>query len=276
MKEHMPLTDFSRSYKKHYPFSLATTSFIYPDTWAANVRRLGPYVDEIELLILESGTENYPTPAQIKELKDLADEMALTYNIHLPMDIFLGHTTKSQRDRAVEVVRQVVELTADLPVSVQVLHAVWQEDRTDTKSVTEWQNRVGESFEKLIAGGIEASFMAVETLENYPLNRLDPVIFDLNLSICLDLGHLWLAGLDPLSQYFTYRHRTRILHLHGIRDGKDHKSLAYLDSAQCKIVRRILSDFRGVVSLELFDLKELAPSLPALETICRELLPPMK
>lgn len=268
MKHSMSLPDLSGSYKKRYPFRLATTSFIYPDTWVPNVRRLGPYVDEIELLILESGKVNYPTSAQIRELKGLADDLALTYNIHLPMDISLGDAEKSRRDRAVEVVRQVVDLTAELPVSVQVLHADWQEDRTDAQSVTAWQNRMGESFEKLINGGIEPSFMAVETLENYPLSRLDPVIFGLNLSVCLDLGHLWLAGLDPLSHYRTYQGRTRILHLHGILNGKDHTSLTHLDAAQCETVRRILHDFSGVVSLELFAFKALESSLSALEAIC--------
>lgn len=270
MKHNASLPNLSCSYKKRYPFQLATTSFIYPDTWVPNVRRLGPYVDEIELLILESGRDNYPTIEEIKELKQLADDMALTYNIHLPMDIHLGHELKSRRNKAVEVVRQVVELTADLPVSVHVLHAVWEEEESDKRTLAAWQHHVQQSIENIISNDIDAAFLAVETLENYPLSRLDPVIFSLNLSVCLDLGHLWLAGLNPLSHYLTYQDQTRILHLHGIQNGKDHKSLIHLDSEQRETVHKILCNFNGVVSLELFALQELQSSLGALETICRD------
>lgn len=270
MTQTKSLPDLTQSYKNRYPFRLATTSFIYPTTWVPNVRRLGPYVDEIELLILESGAENYPTPTEIRELARLADEMQLTYNIHLPMDIRLGHEAASQRNRAVEVIRRVVDLTADLPVSVHVLHADWQGKQLSDPAVAKWQDRVRSSLECIIASGIAAPSIAVETLENYPISRLETVIFDLNLSVCLDLGHLWLAGLDPLSHYLAYQNQTSILHLHGIDNGKDHRSVAHLNSDQRKTVYRILRDFTGVVSIEVFSLKELTPSLSALETICQD------
>jgi hypothetical protein len=44
----------TKSYKGFYPFKLATTSFIYPDDYIPNVKMLGPFVDEIELLLFES------------------------------------------------------------------------------------------------------------------------------------------------------------------------------------------------------------------------------
>jgi sugar phosphate isomerase/epimerase len=258
----------TKSYKGRYPFCLATTSFIYPDTWAANVRHLGPYVDEIELLLLESGAPNYPSKNEIKELAHLADDLALTYNIHLPMDIYLGHKTALKRKRAVDQVRQVIDLTGLLPVSVYEIHAVWSEKSSDQKAIASWQDRTKGSFEKIISGGIPAASLAVETLEDYPLNWLDAVIFDLGLSVCLDFGHLWLAGQNPLSQYHLYQNQTRILHIHGIENSKDHRSLERLKSNQKKIARQILKDFSGVVSLEVFGIDDLISSLFALERIC--------
>ena len=258
----------TKSYKGRYPFCLATTSFIYPDTWAANVRHLGPYIDEIELLLLESGAPNYPSKNEIKELAHLADDLALTYNIHLPMDIYLGHKTALKRKRAVDQVRQVIDLTGLLPVSVYEIHAVWSEKSSDQKAIASWQDRTKGSFEKIISGGIPAASLAVETLEDYPLNWLDAVIFDLGLSVCLDFGHLWLAGQNPLSQYHLYQNQTRILHIHGIENSKDHRSLERLKSNQKKIARQILKDFSGVVSLEVFGIDDLISSLFALERIC--------
>jgi len=43
-------TALPKSYKHAYPFKLGTTSFIYPDGYVPNVKMLGPYMDEIELL----------------------------------------------------------------------------------------------------------------------------------------------------------------------------------------------------------------------------------
>jgi sugar phosphate isomerase/epimerase len=264
------IAKLTKSYKGRYPFCLATTSFIYPDTWAANARHLGPYVDEIELLLLKSGSPNYPSKKEIKELAHLADDLALTYNIHLPMDIYLGHKTALEREKAVDQVRQVIDLTGLLPVSIYEIHAAWSQKSSDQKTIDSWQDRTRCSFEKIISDGIPAASLAVETLEDYPLNWLDAVIFDLGLSVCLDFGHLWLSGQDPLTQYHLYQNQTRILHLHGIENGKDHQSLERLKSDQKKIVSQILKNFRGVVSLEVFSLEDLIPSLFALERIYGE------
>ena len=46
----------SKSYKGLFPFKICTTSFIYPDHYIPNVKMLGPFVDEIELLVFESST----------------------------------------------------------------------------------------------------------------------------------------------------------------------------------------------------------------------------
>ena len=66
---HPPL---KKVYKEKYPFRLGTTSFIYPDKYVANIRLLGPYLDEIEVLLFESTTHDcFPTRAEIKEMSRL-------------------------------------------------------------------------------------------------------------------------------------------------------------------------------------------------------------
>lgn len=266
MEPQTPISDLKRSYKCFYPFQLATTSFIFQDTWVPNVRRLGPYLDEIELLLLDKGADNYPSPYEIRELARLANDMAFTYNIHLPMDIYLGHEDTTQREKAVDDVKQVVDVTSPLPVSVYVVHVVWMDNNVDQKALALWQKRVRKSVESLIASGIAAADIAVETLD-YPINWLDPIIFDLKVSVCMDLGHLWLAGKDPMTIYNTYKKQTRIMHLHGVEKGKDHLSLAKLDSIRRDSVKQILFGFNGIVSLEVFSLKDLESSLTTLELI---------
>jgi hypothetical protein len=41
----------NKSYKGLFPFNIGTTSFIYPDDYVPNVKMLGPYLGNIELLL---------------------------------------------------------------------------------------------------------------------------------------------------------------------------------------------------------------------------------
>jgi len=79
-----------KSYKGLYPFKIGTTSFIYPAGYAQNVKMLGPYVDEIELLLFEGAPDSLPSTQEIKKLLSLSKEFDLTYNVHLPTDISLS------------------------------------------------------------------------------------------------------------------------------------------------------------------------------------------
>ena len=77
--------------KGAFPFRLAATSYIIPADILPNVRFLGPFVDEVELVLFESAYEsNLPSEETIRELKSLASGMNLTYNVHLPTDAFVG------------------------------------------------------------------------------------------------------------------------------------------------------------------------------------------
>jgi len=76
--------------KPDKPFKLGTTSFIFPDHIIPNVKKLGPFFDEIELLIFESQPAFVlPSKDEIKELLYLSQKHDLTYNIHLPIDVSL-------------------------------------------------------------------------------------------------------------------------------------------------------------------------------------------
>ena len=92
----------ARSYKGIFPFKLGTTSFIYPDDYIPNVKMLGPYLDEIELLLFESlPADSLPTSGVIRELSELAGEHDVTYNIHLPTDVSISATQPQKQQQAV-------------------------------------------------------------------------------------------------------------------------------------------------------------------------------
>jgi sugar phosphate isomerase/epimerase len=253
-----------KSYKGAFSFKIGTTSFIYPDGYVQNVKMLAPYLDEIELLLFESTPGSLPSIHEVKQLLSLADEFDLTYNIHLPLDISLGAPERSIRQFALDTVKQVMDLTAPLSPSTYTLHLPYDEAGVDNEQIKCWQNRLNTGINKLVSTGINGEMISIETLD-YPLNWVDEILTDSNLSVCLDVGHLMVYGFDPEAVFNKYKKRTPILHLHGVADHQDHLPLDRLTQADAKTVIKMLKQFEGVVSLEVFSFDHLKASLNFLE-----------
>jgi len=128
-----------KSYKGVYPFKLSTTSFIYKDSYVPNVKMLGPYLDEIELLLFESKPGCLPKQNEIDELSILSKEFDITYNIHLPTDIYFSHKDPSVRQQAVEIVLRALDLTSPLSPSTCTLHLSYNEASYERENIIKWQ-----------------------------------------------------------------------------------------------------------------------------------------
>jgi len=71
--------------KRMFPFRLGATSCIVPAAIIPNIRFLGPYVDEVELVLFESKGENsLPSPAEIEEMQFPARQIHRPANL-LPL-----------------------------------------------------------------------------------------------------------------------------------------------------------------------------------------------
>jgi sugar phosphate isomerase/epimerase len=251
----------TRSYKKAYPFKLATTSFIYPDHYVPNVNLLGPYFDEIELLLFESLPPGaMPDSAIIGQLGELAGKYELTYNVHLPIDISITDPDPLKQRRAVDTILSIIDLTTGLSPSGYVLHLPYPADTFETRMVKKWQNQALAGLRKIMAAGIPPESILIETLD-YPCELLTPIVWELDLSICLDLGHLMLQGYDIKNTFHNYGAKTAMIHLHGFSDGRDHLGLNTLSDRQIGPLLWILSQFTQTVSLEVFSLEQLQASL---------------
>ncbi len=253
-----------KSYKGGFSFKVGTTSFIYPDGYVQNVKMLAPHLDEIELILFESAPGSLPSIHEVKQLFSLANEFDLTYNIHLPIDISLGAPEPSIRHFALETVKQVMDLTATLSPSTYTLHLPYDEAGFDGEQIKRWQDRLNTSIKKLVSAGINGERISIETL-NYPLNWVEEILLDFNLSVCIDVGHLILCGFDPETVFNKYKKRTPILHLHGVDNHQDHLPLDRLTKEDAKTVIKMLKQFEGVVSLEVFSFDYLKASLNFLE-----------
>jgi len=253
-----------KSYKGVYPFKLGTTSFIYPDHIIPNIKMLGPCLDEIELLFFESTPASLPSRHEIKEIGLLAKEFDLSYNVHLPLDISLSASDPSQRQAALETMLQIIDLTRPLAPSTCTLHLPYNRTDIEPEQIKNWQELVYQGMEQLLAAGIESKSISIETLD-YPFEWVENIITDLNLSVCIDLGHLMVHGFDLEAVFEKYSQVTSIIHLHGVDNNEDHLALDRLSSKRTNIIMGILKRFAGVVSLEVFAFDRLASSLKFLE-----------
>ena len=256
----------TKSYKGRFPFKIATTSFIYPDHYIPNVKMLGPYMDEIELLLFEStGPDALPSRSVIAELGRLAGEFDLSYNVHLPTDISISDPNPGLQKQAVATMLRVMERVSPLDPSALILHIPWIGSSLDTSSVSRWQDRVYHNLKKMVSAIEKEGVIAVETLD-YPLKLLDDIIADLKLAICLDLGHLLVYGYNVTEVFSRYGHQTSVLHLHGIENGRDHVALDRLPDESAQSVLGVLKNFTGVASVEVFSFENLQSSLNFLES----------
>jgi sugar phosphate isomerase/epimerase len=109
----------------------------------------------------------------------------------------------------------------------------------------------------------------VETLD-YPYRLVEDIIFDYGLSVCLDIGHQLLCGIEPSEYIDLYLTRTRVLHLHGVEGGQDHRSLASLPDG---LLTALVSRLGGgpakhrVLTMEIFNERDLNESLDAMRCL---------
>ncbi len=258
----------TQSYKGRFPFKICTTSFIYPDMYAPNVSMLGDYVDEIELLFFDSVYEgSLPSGSQINELWALFKHHNLTCNIHLPLDISLGDSNPVKRLRAVDTVRHILQLTASLDASTCTVHFTYEEKSSLKQDIISWQKRLIRSFNDILRENVDPGLFSVENLAAYPFHWVDPVIAETGLHVCLDIGHFLQRGESFVSAFRKYHPITDILHIYGVKDHRDHLSVDLLPQKHLETLARILKDFSGTVSIEVFSFDALRSSLKTFDQL---------
>ena len=254
-----------KSYKDRFPFRLGTTSFIYPAGYYENARRLAPFLDEIELILFESRA--LPEPLEIRRLASLASGYGLKYNVHLPLDVFLGSADSGERRRSVQVLLEIFDLAAPLEPTSWTLHVNSGHTGFSSTGLKDWQGRAAESIRQLQKSGICAERLAIENLDD-PVAWMEAVREAVDLNVCMDIGHLIVSGNDPISFFDRHRDRIIMIHLHGVAAGRDHQSLDRLPSEELARVAAILKGYQGSVSVEVFGFEALSSSLDILDKIC--------
>jgi sugar phosphate isomerase/epimerase len=254
-----------------FPFRLGTTSYIIPDDILPNARYLAGKVRDVELILFEvdDGPNNLPSPEVIHELSKIAKEKDMTYTVHLPLDLKLGEKN-SKHDQSLVKAKRVIDCTRGVNPWAYVLHLDGKSVRTSTDAelIKGWQDQSVRALEIVSGWAGSPNKLALENLETYPLDFIQPVLDRVPVSRCVDIGHLWLDGHDPIPYLQTALPYTRVVHLHGIAE-RDHRSLAFMPQEKVRAVwdELIRAKYEGVLTLEIFSEEDFVSSLEVIEKL---------
>jgi len=214
-------------------------------------------------------------PATIERLLELKQETGVGYTVHLPLwsvepSTLLGPV----REGSVRAVVESIQATWPLAPEVYVLHATGAlaaefyrmslPEPARAFILRLFQARARQSIGAMLAEtGLPSRRLAIETIE-FPLELTLELAEDLDLSLCLDTGHV-LAGFSGPVELFEALERClpRLaeVHLHDapwqgpeqtIGYGKDHQPLGTADLDLGRLLDRLHeAGFGGPLILEL-------------------------
>ena len=247
------------SLKGRFPFSFGVTSYLYPGDIEHNLKRLGGLADEMELILFEGrGYSNLPGPADIRRFARIAEKVEMRFNVHLPLDVDVVASDERMRSESLATVARIVELTHPLDPLSYTLHVLKDEKSEDAR----WKQRVRDSL-SLIAS--PHNMFCIETL-GWDLREIADIIGEFEFSVCIDVGHLLLTGSDVAEFFRAFSGKVRVVHLHGVSEGRDHISLAHLAPGTLQMIAETLrrDGYTRSLCLEVFMLQDFIDSIAPL------------
>jgi sugar phosphate isomerase/epimerase len=234
-------------------------------------------------------------PPAIEGLAALKEELNLSYTAHIPLWSLEPSTPLGPvREGSVAAVIQFLRAVEPLAPEVYVLHATgplaaefYRMDLPDLAKaylLRLFQGKARESIQTILAEtGLASRALAVETVE-FPFDLTLELAQDLDLSVCLDVGHVLVGFSGPITLFDALEAclpRLAEVHLHDgpwqgpehrIGYGQDHRPLGRGDLDTGRFLDRLAeAGFRGPVIFELTE-GEAAESLEVIRALRPELL----
>jgi len=163
--------------------------------------------------------------------------------VHLPLDLNLAEDA-GLRDVSFIKAKKAIDCTLGLEPWAYVLHLEGRERLAGKQSKADWLKKAELSLNQLSEWVGEPHLLAIENLDNYPVDFIDDVFEGNTFSRCIDIGHLWLEGHDAVAYLEKHIHRARVLHIHGVAE-RDHKSLRHVPLEELTIEVFNEEDFSG-------------------------------
>jgi sugar phosphate isomerase/epimerase len=268
------LTEKKPSSKFGFPFRLGCTSYVYPGDIEFNAQRLAPVFDDIELVFFQSiDACNFPDNKTIDTLCGLANKYNTTYTVHFPIDKKAGSADEKVRNDFIQQVKMLVGLTKSLNAFGYILHLEGINRRSSEEEKQQWIENATQTCETIASiPGLERSRICVENLD-YPAAWNRDIVKHFGFSYCLDIGHLFLYNEDfaGIALELFAAESTRVVHLHGVSQGKDHVSLKKHDKNQLDhAINHVLSGFHGLITIETFLESDTFESVETLQGLMRK------
>ncbi|MBU1041611.1 MAG: sugar phosphate isomerase/epimerase [Proteobacteria bacterium] len=246
------------------PWSLAAPSCVLPADVGTNCTALARHFPELGLCFFETGACLGYTEADLPaDLRTLP----VRWHMHLPLDL----PWTGGADAVAKAILALAEKVAGLAPWAYVLHPPEAPD--DLRGGGAEQLRCVALALK--ERGISPEALLVENIRGRDLETMWPVVRELGLGVCLDLGHMLERGQEDFLTLPGLWVHARMLHLNApdeARPGR-HAALDRLDAAGQAVLGRMLSSFApgGSVVLELFSPRELFDSLRFVQTFWADL-----
>jgi sugar phosphate isomerase/epimerase len=235
-------------------------------------------------------------PPTIERLAALKEEAGLGYTVHLPLWSVEPSTPLAPvREGSVRALIDVVKVTQRLEPECYVLHATGAlaaefyrmnlPGYAKAFLLRQFQGQARESIQTLLAEtGLESRRLAIETIE-FPLDLTLELAEELDLSVCLDTGHVLVGFSGPIGLFEALElclPRLAEIHLHDgpwqgeaqeIGYGKDHHALGRGDlDVEGLLVRLADTGFGGPLVFEL-TVEEALASVERIRELRPEYLP---
>ncbi len=252
------------------PFRIGATSYVVPGSLLENAAYLATRVEDMQLVLFDvpEGPCNVPGPDEVNELARIGRRHDLGYTVHLIHDLVADGESHCSLRSAQDVIMR----TRGLAPHAYVLHLEGKAVRDlppSSARFLQWQRDQAQTLQTVGSWAGNPTRLAVENLEGYHPDFVVQVAAAAGACRCIDVGHLWLDGHDPLPYLAAHLPAAQVVHLHGVRqdrDGpRDHCSLAHTPPAQLDAVIDLLlrRGFAGVVTLEVFEQPDFTSSLEA-------------
>jgi sugar phosphate isomerase/epimerase len=261
-----------------FPFKIGTTSMVFGEGLLENVRRLSPLVDYVEIVLFRTpDLHNLPTALEVRELKKIGAGEGIGYTVHLPASLEPASTDQNLRDESLITIRETCRRLEDLDPAHFILHLPFSpptlvpvpgfyfKAKDPAGEWNGWSTRAGEALNALRTVRPYPETLLVENI-NYSPRFLETFLKEGLCRLCLDLGHLLLGRETVLSHLREYDGHIQEIHLHGVNGYDEHLSLAHLPVERLQKWLAFLkeSDYRKLITLELFSPEELQESLDIL------------
>jgi len=236
------------------------------------------------------------SPPAIERLAELKEAENLAYTVHLPLwSVEPSTPLEPVRQGSVRAVVDCIMSTRPLEPEAYVLHATGAlasefyrmrlPETARALLLRQFQAHACDSIKSILAEtSIPSRQLAIETIE-FPFDLTLELAEELDLSICLDIGHVLVGFSGPVGLFDVLERclpRLAEIHLHdgpwqghehNIGYGKDHQALGKGDLNVGRLLDRLMeAGFDGPVIFEL-TVEEALASLDVIRSVRPGVLP---